>query len=199
MDYKNGNNQEENKFNKLNEPQENETTNSGVTANGANEDESAEHGTHTHIPRKAKKKMKKEAALAEQTEGGDEEEKDEDMDAADDTEVQGGYEEGEEEEDFEGEEGEYEEGEEQEEDGVEGKARGFFETLDETLHNIDTKKVAKLAAAGFLLVAGARKGGLLGGLALSVATGILAKEIMNSTEEKQQEEEQYEEEEVAAA
>lgn len=185
MDYKNGNNQEESKFNKLNEPQENETTNSGVTTNGANEDESAEHGTHTHIPRKAKKKMKKEAALHQEEEMDSEEETDEETD---DTEIQGGYEEGEEEE-----EGEYEEGEEQEEDGVEGKARGFFETLDETLHNIDTKKVAKLAAAGFLLVAGARKGGLLGGLALSVATGILAKEVLNHT--SQQEEEAYEEEE----
>ncbi|HLP49442.1 MAG TPA: hypothetical protein VK154_01015, partial [Chitinophagales bacterium] len=114
-------------------------------------------------------------------------------DAADDTEVQGGYEEGEEEEDYEG-----EEGEEQEEDGVEGKARGFFETLDETLHNIDTKKVAKLAAAGFLLVAGARKGGFLGGLALSVGTGILAKELMKGTE-VQEEEDQYEEEEAEVA
>ncbi|HLP51382.1 MAG TPA: hypothetical protein VK154_10890, partial [Chitinophagales bacterium] len=68
MNYNEKNNKEENSFNKLNEPQEHETTNN-QTATGGSEEETADHATHTHIPRKAKKKMKKEAALAEQNEG----------------------------------------------------------------------------------------------------------------------------------
>jgi hypothetical protein len=76
---------------------------------------------------------------------------------------------------------------------VENLAKKVMTFLDDQTANMDKETLAKYAAVGVLLLAGMRKSGFLGGLAVSVAAGVLTKLVVESSQNMQGEEEGEEE------
>jgi hypothetical protein len=87
---------------------------------------------------------------------------------------------------------------------IQDLSKRVMKFIDEQTADMDKNTLAKYAAVGVLLLAGMRKSGFLGGLAVSVAAGILTKMVVESAsqnnlgEEEEFEAEGSEEEETFA-
>jgi hypothetical protein len=103
---------------------------------------------------------------------------------------------GDEEESLEEEEGGEEEIGEGEATNFEEAGRKAMKYLEDKVKDIDKAQLAKYAAVGVLLLAGLRKSGFIGGLAVTIAAGVITKYIAENASEFLGEEEEGEEEET---